>query len=234
MGVRVLVIDEDKTFVQGINYALEQDDYIVDNIYRGKDLLENIEMIENNNYSMILLDIAISDYNGLKLCQEIRKVSRVPIIVITEKRDSIKKILAFEYGVDDYIIKPFNNLELKARMMAILRRVDYEAAESVSSILNIGDFEINTLGRKVTVNNNEINLTGKEFDLFYVLVSNPGKVFTREELLELVWGYEYYGDFRTIDVHIRRIREKIEEDPKNAEYIMTKWGEGYYYNSPNA
>lgn len=233
MGIRVLIVDEDKTFVKGINYALEQDNYIVDNIYKAKDLVDNLNMIVENEYSIVLLDIAISDYNGLKLCQDIRTVSKVPIVVITEKRDSIKKILAFEYGADDYITKPFNNLELKARMMAILRRVDYEATDSTTNVLKIGDFEINTLGRKVLVKDKEINLTGKEFDLFYVLVSNPGKVFSREELLELVWGYEYYGDYRTIDVHIRRIREKIEEDPKNAEYIMTKWGEGYYYHIPS-
>ncbi|WP_313756331.1 response regulator transcription factor [Tissierella sp.] len=227
MEKKILILDSDKSFVKGLKYSLEQDGYIIDMISNGKDILEKLKI---NNYDLILLDLILPDSNGLNVCQAIRNVSQVPIIVITEKDEDINKILALEYGADDYIVKPFNILELKARIKAILRRVDYKAMEFNNQVIKIQDFTINTVGRKVIIKDRNVNLTGKEFDLFFILISNPNKVFRREELLELVWGYAYYGDLRTVDVHIRRIREKIEKDSSEAEYIMTKWGVGYYFN----
>ncbi|MBU5256767.1 response regulator transcription factor [Tissierella praeacuta] len=227
MEKKILILDSDKSFVKGLKYSLEQDGYIIDMIFNGKDILEKLKI---NNYDLILLDLILPDSNGLNVCQAIRNVSQVPIIVITEKDEDINKILALEYGADDYIVKPFNILELKARIKAILRRVDYKAMEFNNQVIKIQDFTINTVGRKVIIKDRNVNLTGKEFDLFFILISNPNKVFRREELLELVWGYAYYGDLRTVDVHIRRIREKIEKDSSEAEYIMTKWGVGYYFN----
>ncbi|HAE91398.1 MAG TPA: DNA-binding response regulator [Tissierella sp.] len=227
MEKKILILDSDKSFVKGLKYSLEQDGYIIDMIFNGKDILEKLKI---NNYDLILLDLILPDSNGLNVCQAIRNVSQVPIIVITEKDEDINKILALEYGADDYIVKPFNILELKARIKAILRRVDYKAMEFNNQVIKIQDFTINTVGRKVIIKDRNVNLTGKEFALFFILISNPNKVFRREELLELVWGYAYYGDLRTVDVHIRRIREKIEKDSSEAEYIMTKWGVGYYFN----
>lgn len=227
METKVLIIDDDKTFVKGLQYSLEQDGYDIDISNSGKDIMEKIK---KNQYNLILLDLVLGDLNGLSICQAIREESEVPLIIITEKDEDISKILALEYGADDYLVKPFNILELKARIKAILRRVNHKSVEVNNQIVKIQDFTINTLGRKVNIKDRDINLTGKEFDLFYILISNPGRVFTREELLEIVWGYAYYGDLRTIDVHIRRIREKIENDSSDAQYILTKWGVGYYFN----
>lgn len=230
MGTKILIIDNDKSFVKGLKYSLEQDEYIIEVAYDGKDI---IEKIKKRKYDLILLDLALPDINGLNLCQSIRRISQTLMIVITEKDEDINKILAFQYGADDYLVKPFNILELKARIKAILRRINYRNTKLNNQVVKIGDFKINILGRKINTKDREINLTGKEFDLFYVLISNPGKVFRREDLLKLVWGYAYYGDLRTVDVHVRRIREKVEKDSSDAQYILTKWGVGYYYNDSN-
>ncbi len=230
MQSKILIIDSDKTFVMGLKYSLEQDGYTVDAVYTCKDV---VEKIDNNGYDIVLMDILLPDSNGLSICQAIRNNSQIPIIIVTEKDEDINKILALEYGADDYVVKPFNILELKARIKAILRRVNYSNIELNNQVIIINDFIINTVGRKVTIEDKNVNLTGKEFDLFFVLISNPGRVFKREELLELVWGYAYYGDLRTVDVHIRRIREKIEDDSSDVRYIMTKWGVGYYFNNSN-
>lgn len=228
METRIIVINRDKSFVKGLKYSLEQDDYQVETAFTIKEALEKVR---KRDYELIILDLLLPDGNGLNLCQTIRKHSQVPIIVVTEKKEDISKILALEYGADDYVTKPFNILELKARIKAILRRVNMITAQVDKQSIKLDDFVINALGRKLTLNGESINLTGKEFDLFYILISNPGKVFTREELLETVWGYEYFGDLRTVDVHIRRLREKIEKDSSNAEYIHTKWGVGYYFRN---
>lgn len=230
VGRNILIIDNDKSFVKGLKYSLEQDKYVIESEYYGKDI---IEKINKKDYDLILLDLILPDINGMKLCQSIRKHCQIPIIIITEKDEDINKIVALEYGADDYLVKPFNTLELKARIKAIFRRIDYRNTELKNEIVKIEDFEINILGRKINIKGREISLTVKEFDLFYVLISNSGRVFKREELLKLVWGYAYYGDLRTIDVHIRRIREKIENDLNNIQYILTKWGEGYYFKENN-
>lgn len=230
MEIKILILDSDRSFVMGLKYSLEQDEYLVDTVYTAKDI---VNKILENQYALVLLDLVLPDCNGLKVCQAIRNESQVPIIIISEKDEDIEKILAFEYGADDYLVKPFNILELKARIKAILRRVEYSTSNLNKHVVELHGFTINTVGRNVTINDRDINLTGKEFDLFFILISNPGRVFTREELLELVWGYAYYGDLRTVDVHIRRIRQKIENDASDARYIMTKWGEGYYFNDSN-
>ena len=223
MGRDILIVDSDTSFVKGLKYSLEQDDYIIDVASTAKAL---IDLIEDKSYDMVLLEMALGDGNGLTICQNIRRQSMVPIIFITDYDEDIKKILALEYGADDYLVKPFNILELKARMKAIFRRVNHLKK---SDSINTKDFTISTIGRKIDSIDKSVNLTGKEFDLLYVLASQPGTVFTRKELLDKVWGKDYYGDLRTVDVHIRRIREKIEKDPKNAEYVLTKWGVGYYF-----
>ncbi len=226
MSGRILIIDNDRTFVKGLRYSLEQDDYRIDILSEGASTLDHIS---KKDYNMILMETELPDINGLTLCQDIRKISSVPIIFITSVNEDIKIILALEYGADDYMVKPFNILELKARIKAVLRRINHKVSDNDSNVVEIKDLRINSVGRKVTRNDKNISLTGKEFDLLYVLASNPGKVFTREELLEKVWGYAYYGDLRTVDVHIRRIREKIEKDPKASEYVLTKWGVGYFF-----
>lgn len=226
MSNRILIIDSDRTFIKGLRYSLEQDNYRIDILHEGADALS---YISKKDYKMILMEIELPDINGLTLCQDIRNISPVPIIFIASINEDIKKILAFEYGADDYLVKPFNILELKARIKAVLRRTNHKVSDS-SNVIEIKDLHINSIGRKVTRNEKNISLTGKEFDLLYVLASNPGKIYTREELLEKVWGYAYYGDLRTVDVHIRRIREKIEKEPKVSEYVLTKWGVGYFFN----
>lgn len=226
MAGRILIVNNDKSFVKGLKYSLEQDDYQVDISSSGSDVMDKVSQ---KQFEMVILELEMPDINGLNICQNIRSISSVPIIFLTEINEDIKKILALEYGADDYIVRPCNILELKARIKAILRRTNNRSIESDKNIIETRDFTINTIGRKINSSDKNINLTGKEFDLLYILASNPGKVFTREELLEKVWGYAYYGDLRTVDVHIRRIREKIEKNPKVAEYIMTKWGVGYFF-----
>lgn len=223
LGRKILIVDSDTSFVKGLKYSLEQDDYIIEIASTAKSL---IDLIEDKSYDMVLLEMALSDGNGLTICQNIRRQSMVPIIFITDYDEDIKKILALEYGADDYLVKPFNILELKARMKAIFRRVNHL---NNNDSIDTKDFSINTIGRKIDSIDKSVSLTGKEFDLLYVLASQPGTVFTRKELLDKVWGKDYYGDLRTVDVHIRRIREKIEKDPKNAEYVLTKWGVGYFF-----
>ena len=228
MDTKILSVDDEKLFVKGLKYSLEQDDYIIETAFDGK---EAIEKVKKKRYDLIILDLMLPGIDGLEVCQKIRQDSQVPIIMLTARGEDINKILGLEYGADDYLTKPFNILELKARIKAILRRVNMKSTNITDQVIQIDDFKINTLGRKLTIHGNEVNLTAKEFDLLLLLASNPGKVFTREELLETIWGYEYFGDLRTVDVHIRRLREKIEEDSGQPEYILTKWGVGYYFRS---
>ncbi len=231
MAVNILLINKDQEFNENLKYNLEEEDYDIDEVLSIQESMDRVK--DKEKYDIILLDLLLPDGNGLTLCQNIRKNSDIPIIVLTEEKDPMSKVLALNYGADDYITRPFNILELKARINAILRRVNNLKSEANTQVISYDDFEINTLGRKVRLKDKDIDLTGREFDLLYILISNPGKVFTREELLEKVWGYEYFGDLRTVDVHIRRLREKIEKDPKNVEYINTKWGEGYYFKDKN-
>ncbi len=230
MSQKILIVDDEPLLVKGLKYGLEQDGYTTEAAYDGKKALE---LQEKGNFDLIILDLMLPEIDGLEVCQKIREKSDVPIIMLTAKGEDMNKILGLEYGADDYMTKPFNILELKARIKAILRRASNKEAKLGDQIIYVDDFIINTLGRKVTVNGKEINLTAKEFDLLILLATNPGKVFTREELLEIIWGYEYFGDLRTVDVHIRRLREKIEKNSDNYEYILTKWGVGYYFRNRN-
>ncbi|KPU27884.1 PhoP family transcriptional regulator [Caloranaerobacter sp. TR13] len=228
MGNHILIVDDEPLMVKGLKYSLEQDGYKIDTAYDGNEALRKAL---DSSYDLIILDLMLPGIDGLEVCQKIREKSQVPIIMLTAKGEDINKILGLEYGADDYLTKPFNILELKARIKAILRRVVARETKIGEQVIKVDNFTINTLGRKVTVRGKEINLTAKEFDLLLLLASNPGKVFSREELLEVIWGYEYFGDLRTVDVHIRRLREKIEKNSSQPEYILTKWGVGYYFRN---
>lgn len=225
---KILVVDDEKSIVKGIKFSLEQDDMQVDVAYDGE---EAYEKAKSNSYDMILLDIMLPGHTGLEVCQMIREFSDVPIIMLTAKGEDMDKILGLEYGADDYITKPFNILEVKARIKAIFRRNIKNAAEkSDSKTIEAKGLKIDVDGRRVYIEDKEVNLTAKEFDLVYLLISNPNKVYSREQLLKTIWGASYPGDARTVDVHVRRLREKIEAVPADPKYIHTKWGVGYYFH----
>lgn len=227
MAKKVLVVDDEKLIVKGIRFSLEQDGYEVTCAYDGEEALEDAKETE---FDIILLDLMLPKMDGLEVCQQIREFSNVPIIMLTAKSEDMDKIMGLEYGADDYITKPFNILEVKARIKAILRRSAKPASEeSKPKTAEINGLKIDVDSRRVFVNGREINLTAKEFDVLELLMFHPNKVYSRENLLNLVWGYEYPGDVRTVDVHIRRLREKIEENPSNPKYVHTKWGVGYYF-----
>lgn len=223
---KILLIDSDETFVQGLKYSLEQDEYLIDTAYSAE---EAQKLLRPNEYNLIIMEIELPDKSGLNLCQDIRRDSNVGIIISTNNKEEIKKILALEYGADDFLVKPYNILELKARMKSLFRRVQGTSDDSKNNILEFNHFTINTIGRKLFKDGVEISLTGKEFDLLYILASNKEVVFSRKDLLEKVWGYQFYGDERTVDVHVRRLRNKIEESSKRPKFLKTKWGVGYYF-----
>jgi DNA-binding response OmpR family regulator len=226
-GKRVLVVDDEKLIVKGIRFSLEQDDMEVDCAYDGE---EALQYAKNNHYDIILLDLMLPKLGGLDVCQQIREFSAVPIIMLTAKGDDMDKILGLEYGADDYITKPFNILEVKARIKAIMRRSDPKKnTTDTAKLLEVKNMKMDCESRRVYIDNKEINLTAKEFDVLELLITNPNKVYSRDKLLNLVWGTEYLGDVRTVDVHIRRLREKIEERPGDPKYVHTKWGVGYYF-----
>ena len=229
-GKKVLVVDDEKLIVKGIRFSLEQDNMEVDCAYDGE---EALQMAHNKEYDIILLDVMLPKLTGFEVCQQIREFSNVPVIMLTAKGDDMDKILGLEYGADDYITKPFNILEVKARIKAIMRRmaVKQEKEEHNSKVLVTGDLKLDLESRRVYIAGKEINLTAKEFDVLELLVFNPNKVYSRENLLNIVWGYEYPGDVRTVDVHIRRLREKIEANPSEPKYVHTKWGVGYYFQA---
>ena len=229
MAKKVLVVDDEKLIVKGIRFSLEQDGMEVDCAYDGEKALEGAK---NKEYDMILLDLMLPKMNGLEVCQQIREFSDVPIIMLTAKGEDMDKILGLEYGADDYITKPFNILEVKARIKAIMRRAGKNATqETKAKVVEVGELRLDCESRRVFIGTREINLTAKEFDVLELLVFNPNKVYSRENLLNIVWGYEYPGDVRTVDVHIRRLREKIESNPSEPKYVHTKWGVGYYFQA---
>ncbi|MCH4886698.1 response regulator transcription factor [Acidaminobacter sp. JC074] len=226
MSKKLLVVDDEPVLLKGLKYSLEQENYEIDTAVDGE---EAYDKAINETYDLIILDLMLPKMNGLEVCKKIREKSMVPIIILTAKGEDSSKVLGLEYGADDYLTKPFNVLELKARIKAILRRVNVEAPKQHSNIIEMSGFKINTLGRKIDIAGESIALTAKEFDLLLLLVTNKEKIYSREELLEIIWGYEYFGDVRTVDVHIRRLREKIEENSSQPRYILTKWGVGYYF-----
>lgn len=225
---KILVVDDEKSIVKGIKFSLEQDDMKVEVAYDGETALE---LAKANHYDMILLDIMLPGFSGLEVCQMIREFSDVPIIMLTAKGDDMDKILGLEYGADDYITKPFNILEVKARIKAIFRRNNRNVPEHENQkVIETKGLKIDVDSRRVYIDDKEVNLTAKEFELVYLLVSNPNKVYSREQLLKTIWGPSYPGDARTVDVHVRRLREKIEATPADPKYIHTKWGVGYYFH----
>ncbi len=231
--MKVLVVDDEKLIVKGIRFSLEQDGMEVTCAYDGE---EALELIKANHYDIVLLDLMLPKLSGLEVCQQVREFSKVPIIMVTAKGDDMDKIMGLEYGADDYITKPFNILEVKARIKAVLRRQASEAttAKEDTGVITAGDMRLETEDRRLYIQETEINLTSKEFDVLELLVRNPNKVYSREKLLELVWGNDYPGDERTVDVHIRRLREKIEPNPSEPKYVHTKWGVGYFFKGNSA
>ena len=225
MAKKVLVVDDEKLIVKGIRFSLEQDGMEVDCAYDGE---EALTMIKNKEYDIILLDVMLPKLTGFEVCQQVREFSSVPIVMLTAKGEDMNKILGLEYGADDYITKPFNILEVKARIKAIIRRTSPKPREAARVIEN-GDLKLDCEGRRVYIAGREINLTAKEFELLELLVVNANKVYSRENLLKLVWGNDYPGDVRTVDVHVRRLREKIEKNPSEPKYVHTKWGVGYSF-----
>ena len=225
MNYRVLVIDEDETLIKCIKSNLEQDNYIVNISYNGQQALKSID---ESIYNLIIINTILPRLDGLTVLKKIREKSHVPVILMSEDCKDEDKIRGFELGADDYVIKPIKILELRARIKALIRRA-YEYVSSKNDIINVRDIAIDITSRKVNVAGRHVELTSKEYDILFLLITNPGKIYNRETLLEIIWGYDYYGDSRTVDVHVRRLREKVERDPANPQYIMTKWGVGYFY-----
>ena len=224
---KILVVDDEKLIVKGIRFSLEQDDFEVDVAYDGEEALEKAK---TNQYDIILLDVMLPKLSGFEVCQQIREFSQVPILMLTAKGDDMDKILGLDYGADDYITKPFNILEVKARMKAIMRRATPKKEKEIDlDIIENGNVRLEKSGKRCYILGQEMNLTTKEYELMELLVSNPNKVYSREKLLTIIWGEDYPGDVRTVDVHIRRLREKIETNPSEPKYVHTKWGVGYYF-----
>ncbi|MBQ9885439.1 MAG: response regulator transcription factor [Lachnospiraceae bacterium] len=224
---KVLVVDDEKIIVKGIKFSLEQEGMEVDCAYDGE---EALEYAKKQEYDVVLLDVMLPKLDGFGVCQQIREFSDMPIIMITAKNDDMDKILGLDYGADDYITKPFNILEVKARIKAIIRRNSKKKTEEVNTnVIKVKNLVMEPESRRVFIDDEEVNLTAKEFDLLELLLKNPGKVYSREKLLNIVWGYEYPGDVRTVDVHVRRLREKIEANATAPQFVFTKWGVGYYF-----
>ena len=226
--MKILVVDDEQLLVKGIKFNLENEGYSVDAAYDGE---AAVEMARGGGYDLIILDLMMPKKDGLQACQEIRGFSTVPIIMLTARSEGADLLMGFESGADDYVTKPFNILELKARVRALLRRSSLAAAPaSGNAVLRRGHIALDPERRRATKDGKVVELTMKEFDLIEFLMRNPGRVYSRETLLDLVWGYDYQGDTRTVDVHIRRLREKLELDPAHPDYIITKWGVGYYFS----
>lgn len=219
-------MDDEPLIIKGLKFSLEQDGYEIDSAFDGE---EAIQKFQNNMYDLLILDIMLPKMSGVEVCQKIRESSSTPIIMLTAKGEDMDKILGLEYGADDYMTKPFNILELKARIKAIFRRAIGTKEPEKIQIIQSKNMVIHLANRSVFIDDTEINLTAKEFDLLQLFATNPGKVYSRENLLEMIWKYDYLGDLRTVDVHIRRLREKIEKNPSQPNYIFTKWGVGYYF-----
>ncbi len=228
MSVKILIVDDEKSIVKGLKYALEADGMLTDAAYDGEEALEKIETGE---FDLILLDMMLPKMDGMEVCRQVRSFSDVPIVFLTAKGDDMDKILGLESGADDYITKPFNMLEVRARIRGIIRRSKIRASkpEKNETLIVNGEFCFDTDNRRLTIADREINLTSKEYEILEILVTHPRKIYSRDDLLKLVWGENYTGDARTVDVHVRRLREKIEKTPGEPKYVQTKWGSGYFY-----
>ena len=223
--MKILVVDDERTLVKGIKFNLENEGYQVECAYDGA---AAVELARNDKFDLLILDVMMPEVDGLEACMRIREFSNVPIIMLTAKSEDADKLMGFECGADDYLTKPFNILELKARVRALLRRA--AGVQRVQgAVLTVGDISLNTEERVAIRNGETVDLTAKEYDLIELLMRNPRRVYSRENLMNVVWGYTYAGDYRTVDVHIRRLREKLEKNPAEPDHIMTKWGVGYYF-----
>ena len=222
--MKILVVDDERVLVKGIKFNLESEGYQVEVGYDGE---QAVELARSGAFDLIILDLTMPKIDGLQACMRIREFSNVPVIMLTARSEDADKIIGFECGADDYITKPFNILELKARVRALLRRAGMSHQKEAGR-LTIGHITLDADARAAWKEGQSVDLTAKEFDLMELLMRNPGRVYSRENLLNVVWGYEYAGDYRTVDVHVRRLREKLELDPANPRYILTKWGVGYY------
>ncbi len=225
---KILVVDDEQVLVKGIKFNLEHEGYHVEVGYDGE---QAVELAREGGFDLIMLDLMMPKIDGLQACMRIREFSNVPIIMLTARGEDTDKLIGFEYGADDYITKPFNILEVKARVRALLRRSGATEQRQSGAILTVGHIRLDTGARAAWKGEVGVELTAKEFDLMELLMRNPDRVYSRENLLNVVWGYEYIGDYRTVDVHVRRLREKLEVDPANPEYIRTKWGVGYYLSN---
>ena len=223
--MKILVVDDERTLVKGIKFNLENEGYEVECAYDGA---AAVELAREGKLDLIILDLMMPEVDGLEACMRIREFSNVPVIMLTAKSEDADKLMGFECGADDYLTKPFNILELKARVRALLRRAA-GVQRTRGSILTAGGITLNTEERSASRAGNPVDLTAKEYDLVELLMRNPRRVYSRENLMNVVWGYSYAGDYRTVDVHIRRLREKLEENPAEPDHIMTKWGVGYYF-----
>ena len=223
--MRILVVDDEKTLVKGMKFNLENEGYEVECAYDGAAALD---LAREGRFDLIILDVMMPEMDGIEACMKIREFSNVPIIMLTAKSEDADKLMGFESGADDYLTKPFNILELKARVRALLRRAA-GVQRSQGSLLTVGKITLNTEERAALRDGQTVDLTAKEYDLIELLMRNPRRVYSRENLMNVVWGYTYAGDYRTVDVHIRRLREKLEENPAEPDHIMTKWGVGYYF-----
>ena len=226
MAKRILLVDDEPLILKGLRFTLEQEGY---EILTAADGEEALQVFFDEPVDLVLLDVMLPKLDGIQVCQRIRESSNVPILMLTAKGEDMDKILGLEYGADDYMTKPFNILEVKARIKTVLRRAAQPAANEEKKIIRVHDMEVNIVNRSVTLGGKEVRLTAKEFDLLQMFITNRGKVFSRETMLETVWKYDYMGDARTVDVHIRRLREKLELDPSRPTCIITKWGVGYYF-----
>ena len=227
---KVLVVDDEKMIVKGLRFSLLQDGHEVECAYDGE---EAINMIRDKQFDIVLLDVMLPKLSGFEVLQQVREFSDVPIIMLTARGDDMDKILGLDYGADDYVTKPFNPLEVKGRIKAIIRRTSRvrKPEPAADNIIEVGDLRMDLDNRRVSLEDKEINLTSKEFELLELLATHAGKVYSRATLLQMVWGKEYPGDVRTVDVHIRRLREKIEHNASEPKYVQTKWGVGYYFRS---
>ena len=224
--MKILVVDDEALLVKGIRFNLQNEGY---EVITGSDGLEAIRFVQEEKPDLVVLDVMMPNMDGMTACSKIREFSDIPIILLTAKTDDMDKLMGFDHGADDYLTKPFNILELKARIRALLRRAGNTEKKSVGSILCIGSISLDLDARNAYRNGEMVDLTAKEFDVVEFLMRNPNRVYSRETLLDTIWAYEYRSDIRTVDVHIRRLREKLEENPAEPKYILTKWGVGYYF-----
>ena len=224
--MKILVVDDEALLVKGIRFNLQNEGY---DVITGSDGLEAVRLVQEQDPDLVVLDVMMPNMDGMTACEKIREFSDIPIILLTAKTDDMDKLMGFEYGADDYLTKPFNILELKARIRALLRRTGAAEKKSAGNCLTIGSIMLDLDARNAYRSGSLADLTAKEFDVIEFLMKNPNRVYSREALLDTIWAYEYRSDIRTVDVHIRRLREKLEENPAEPKYILTKWGVGYYF-----